>query len=74
MFAGASQQYIDRGIADARPQVVGLTWPTRDIALAEVRWSFVDASGQALGEEVATYTLRRAGDGQLKARILVAHE
>jgi hypothetical protein len=73
LFAAASQQYSGRGIADARPEVARLTWPTERMAVAEVRWSFVDGEGRAIGEEVATYTLRRADDGRLRARVLLSH-
>lgn len=73
LFAAASQQYRGRGIADARPRIANLTWPTERMALAEVRWSFIDGGGRAIGEEVATYTLRRGDDGRLRARMLVSH-
>jgi hypothetical protein len=73
LSAGARQQYVDKGIVDTRPNIVRLAWPAEGIALVEVRWSLIDAGGDELGEEVATYTLRRDEGGHLKARVLVAH-
>ena len=41
-FGGAKDQYNARGIADTRAEIVELRWPTPRIAIAEVRWPWLD--------------------------------
>ena len=72
-FAGAKQHYNDQGIVDTRGEIVSLHWPTERIAIAEVRWPYLDAQGREQGAETSTYTLRRDDDGELRLRVAVMH-
>jgi hypothetical protein len=70
-FAGAKQQYNERGITDTRPDVVGLDWATDRIAIVTVRWPYLDEKGREMGAESSTYTLRRDDAGDLKMVAIV---
>ncbi len=72
-FSGAKDQYNKMGIVDTRPEIQQLTWATRRIAIAEVRWPWLDGSGRESGSETSTYTFRRDDSGQLKVRAVVMH-
>lgn len=72
-FGGAKEQYNSRGITDTRPEIVRLDWPTDHIAVAQVRWPYLDADGKSVGEETSTYTLRRNDAGELKLRVALMH-
>jgi hypothetical protein len=72
-FGGAKEQYNARGITDTRGEIVRLDWPTERIAIVEVRWPYLDARGNEVGEETSTYTLRRDDSGELKVRVAVMH-
>jgi hypothetical protein len=72
-FGGAKQQYNDLGIVDTRADIQRITWPTRRLAIVEVRWPWLDANGRESGSETSTYTFRRDDSGQLKLRTAVLH-
>ncbi|HXU79803.1 MAG TPA: hypothetical protein VN914_00280 [Polyangia bacterium] len=72
-FSGAKAQYNKMGIADTRPDIVRLSWATPRIAIAQVRWPYLDAKGEEVGEETSTYTLRRNQAGELKLCAAVMH-
>jgi hypothetical protein len=72
-FAGAKDQYNQRGITDTRAQILYLDRVTERIAVAKVRWPYIDARGNEVGEESSTYTLRRGDDGKLKVCVVVMH-
>jgi ketosteroid isomerase-like protein len=72
-FGSGKEQYNARGITDTRPEIVSLDWPTRKIAIVEVRWPYLDAEGKNVGEETSTYTLRRNEAGELKLRVALMH-
>ena len=72
-FDGAKQQYNARGVSGTRGEIQRLSWATDRTAIAEVRWPWLDASGNEVGEETSTYTLRRADDGTLKICTAVMH-
>jgi ketosteroid isomerase-like protein len=72
-FAGAKDQYNQMGVVETRPEIQRLSWPTRNIAIAEVRWPWLDAGGREAGSETSTYTFRRDDRGQLKLRLVVMH-
>jgi hypothetical protein len=72
-FGGAKAQYNARGITDTRAEIVRLTWPTERIAIVEVRWPYLDAKGDEVGDETSTYTLRRDDAGTLRLRVAVMH-
>ena len=73
IFAGAKAQYNKMGIVDTRPDIVRLHWATPRIAIVQVRWPYLDAHGDEVGEETSTYTLRRSQAGDLKLVSAVMH-
>jgi hypothetical protein len=70
-FGGARDQYNARGITDTRAEIQKLSWLTDRLALVEVRWPYLDARGQELGEERSNYVLRLDDDGELKMRAAI---
>ena len=72
-FSGAKDQYNKMGITDTRADIVRLTWATHRIALVQVRWPYLDARGEEVGEETSTYTLKRNQDGVFKLVSAVMH-
>jgi hypothetical protein len=72
-FSGAKDQYNQRGITDTRAEIEWLEWATDKVAIVEVRWPYLDARGNEVGEETSTYTLRRDERGDLKLRVTVMH-
>ena len=73
VFGGAKAQYNARGITDTRPDILRLDWVTHRIAIVEVRWPYLAADGDEVGEETSTYIIRREPDGQLAIRAAVLH-
>jgi ketosteroid isomerase-like protein len=67
-FGGAKAQYNQRGIVDTRAEIISLEWPTEKICLVEVRWPYLDAQDEEIGEESSIYILRRDDGGELKLR------
>jgi hypothetical protein len=72
-FSGAREQYNKMGITDTRPDITRLTWATHRIAIVTVRWPYLDAHGEEVGEETSTYTLKRNQDGVFKLCAAVMH-
>ncbi|HEX6705688.1 MAG TPA: hypothetical protein VF169_13070 [Albitalea sp.] len=72
-FAGAKDLYNSQGITDTHAEISDLRWPTDRIAIAEVRWPYLDAQGHQVGEETSTYTLRRDDRDELRLRATVMH-
>jgi hypothetical protein len=70
-FAGAQDEYNERGIMDTRAEIETLEWPTDRIVLATVRWPYLDADGREVGAESSTYALCRDEDGELKMRVVI---
>lgn len=50
-FSGARRQYNARGISDTRADIQCLDWLTDAVALVEVRWPYLDAANNEVGEE-----------------------
>jgi len=73
IFSGAKARYNEMGVVDTHPQIVRLTFATPRIAIAQVRWPYLDARGQEVGEETSTYTLRRNEAGELRLVAAVMH-
>src|SRR5262245_21437587 len=65
VFGSAKPQYNARGITDTRPDILRLDWITHRLAIVEVRWPYLAADGEELGEETSTYVIRREPDGGL---------
>jgi hypothetical protein len=72
-FGGAKEQYNARGITDTRAEIVELSWPTPRIAIAEVRWPWLDSAGIEKGDEVSTYVFRRDDAGKLRIQAVIMH-
>lgn len=72
-FGGAREHYNAKGIVDTRPEILDLRWTSPRMALAEVRWPYLDADGRRKGEETSTYTLRRHESGALRIQGVVMH-
>jgi ketosteroid isomerase-like protein len=72
-FSGAKDQYNKMGITDTRGDITRLTWATGRIAIVQVRWPYLDAKGEEVGEETSTYTLKRNQAGDLKLCAAVMH-
>ena len=72
-FSGAKDQYNKMGITDTRADITRLTWATARIAIVQVRWPYLDARGEEVGEETSTYTLKRNQAGELKLCAAVMH-
>ena len=72
-FGGAREHYNAKGIVDTRPEILDLRWASSRIALAEVRWPYLDADGRRKGGETSTYTLRRHESGALRIQGVVMH-
>ena len=73
VFGGAKAQYNARGITDTRPDILRLDWITQRLAIVEVRWPYLAADGDEVGEETSTYVIRREPDGQLAIRAAILH-
>jgi len=73
IFSGAKDQYRARGIDEAVAEVQSVDWLTERVALARVRWPYIDKDGREIGEESSTYTLRQADDGALKIQAVIMH-
>jgi hypothetical protein len=73
VFASAKPQYNARGITDTRPDLLRLDWITHRLAIVEVRWPYLAADGEEIGEETSTYVIRREPDGRLAIRAAVMH-
>jgi hypothetical protein len=73
VFGGAKAQYNARGITDTRPDILRLDWVTNRLAIVEVRWPYLAADGDEVGEETSTYVIRREPDGRLAIRATVMH-
>jgi ketosteroid isomerase-like protein len=73
VFGGAKAHYNARGIAGTRPDILRLDWLTPRLAMVEVRWPYLAADGDEVGEETSTYVVRREPDGRLAIRAAVMH-
>lgn len=70
-FGSAKAQYHDRGIASTRADLLDLERIGDRIAIATVRWPYLDAQGGPVGAESADYTLRRDDAGRLRIRAVL---
>lgn len=70
-FSGAKEQYNSRGIADTRAEIQRLDWVTDDLVVVDVRWPYLKANGEEIGEERSTYTLMKGSGGELRIRSIL---
>jgi hypothetical protein len=71
LFGGARADYHARGIIDTRADIADLEWIGSDVAVAKIRWTYLDTSGDEIGAEASDYTLRRDARGQLKIKAVL---
>lgn len=67
-FGGGKEQYNSLGITDTRAEIQRLDWVSEDLVVVDVRWPYLNAQGEEIGEERSTYTLLGDAQGQLKIR------
>lgn len=70
-FSGAKEQYTSRGITDTRAELQRLDWVSDDLVVADVRWPYLTANGEEIGEERSTYTLMKGKNGELEIRAIL---
>jgi hypothetical protein len=70
-FAGAKDQYNERGITTTKAEIVELDWVSDNLVVAQVRWPYLNDAGKSLGAESSTYTLRRNSEGEFKLRVVL---
>lgn len=70
-FAGAKDQYNAQGITTTQAEITDLDWVTDNLVVARVRWPYLDESGNGLGAESSSYTLKRNADGDFKLRVVL---
>jgi hypothetical protein len=70
-FAGAKDQYNERGITTTKAEIVDLDWVSDNLVVARVRWPYLDDGGQVLGAESSSYTLKRNSEGDFKLRVVL---
>jgi hypothetical protein len=70
-FSGAKEQYTSRGITDTRAEIERLDWVTEDLVVVDVRWPYLNAKGEEMGEERSTYTLMKGSGGELRIRSIL---
>jgi hypothetical protein len=62
-FAGAPEMYAQRGIEDTRAEIQTLDMIADTLVMVTVRWPYIDAEGEEIGEESSTYTLKADDSG-----------
>lgn len=72
-FDQAPEQYHDKGIGSTFPEIESLEWADEGIGVVRVRFPYVDADGNDLGDgESSLYVLRRDPNGELAIVTAVA--
>ena len=70
----ARRRNTTRGVSRIpAPDILRLDWLTNRLAIVEVRWPYLAADGDEVGEETSTYVIRREPDGRLAIRAAVLH-
>ena len=72
-FGQGKEQYNAKGITDTRAEIVGLEDLTPKVVLVTVRFPWIDKTGNEIGGETSTYTLKRDTTGALRVRASVMH-
>jgi hypothetical protein len=70
-FGAAKDQYNVRGVTDTRAIIERQQWLTDDIVTVDVRWPWLGANGEDLGEERSTYVLRIDEHGHLRLHVAI---
>jgi ketosteroid isomerase-like protein len=70
-FAGAADAYRARGLVGARAELRAVEPLTPALTLVDVRWAYLDGSGEEQDHSAYRYLLRRAADGRLGIQVVV---
>ena len=70
-YADAAEAYRAKGLVAIRPELGGLDLLTPNLALADVRWSYLDEAGEARQHTSYRYLLRRSNPGELGIQVVV---
>ena len=71
-FAGAADAYRAQGLVGIRAELRGVDRLTPNLLLADVRWAYLDQTGEARRHSSYRYLLRRsAADGRLGIQVVV---
>jgi len=70
-FAGASDEYDERGIVETRAEIRGEEWISDRLVIVKVRWPCLDSHGREVAAEASDYTLRRNERGELEVRAVL---
>jgi hypothetical protein len=70
-YADAAEAYRAKDLVAIRPELGGLDLLTPNLALADVRWSYLDEAGEARQHTSYRYLLRRSNPGELGIQVVV---
>jgi ketosteroid isomerase-like protein len=70
-YADAAEAYRAKGLVAIRPELGALDPLTPNLALADVRWSYLDEAGEARQHTSYRYLLRRSNPGELGIQVVV---
>jgi ketosteroid isomerase-like protein len=70
-FGGAADAYRAQGLVDARPELRAVDPLTPALTLIDVRWAYLDESGNERHHSSYRYLLRRSDSGQLAIQVVV---
>jgi ketosteroid isomerase-like protein len=70
-FGGAADAYRAQGLVDARPELRAVDPLTPALTLIDVRWAYLDESGNEHHHSSYRYLLRRSESGQLAIQVVV---
>jgi|SRR5215208_2330770 ketosteroid isomerase-like protein len=70
-FGGAADAYRAQGLVDARPELRAVDPLTPALTLIDVRWAYLDESGNERHHSSYRYLLRRSESGQLAIQVVV---
>ena len=71
-FAGAADAYRAQGLVGIRAELRGVDELTPNLALADVRWAYLDEAGDARRHSSYRYLLRRSvPEGRLGIQVVV---
>ena len=70
-FVGAADAYKAQGLVGIRPELRAVDRLTPALLLADVRWAYLDAGGDARRHSAYRYLLRRSAPGRLGIQVVV---
>jgi hypothetical protein len=70
-FGGAADAYRAQGLVDARPELRAVDPLTPALTLIDVRWAYLDESGNERHHSSYRYLLRRSDTGQVGIQVVI---